>query len=238
MNEPITLTHGNVKADIDLQGAWLTRLQIADQDVLFARQSFTLPDGSTKVRGGSHVCFPNFGPGGASGLPQHGFARVSSWQVVEQSEAKVELLLESPAGDYAAVDTRLTYELLDDGINMALQVMNNGKTAASICPAFHPYFTTTATESVVGDKTYSHADLAEATFLGGSVERLQTGSRQLELEQQHLPEWVLWTDGLGDYVCLEPTAADNGFEDGSALQLQPGTRWDGSLSIHVKGKEE
>lgn len=238
MSDLITLSQGDISATIDLQGAWLTKLQAGSEDMLFPRQSFTLPDGSAKLRGGSHVCFPNFGPGGDSDLPQHGFARTSQWQVVEQSDSKVELKLDVPQGDYADVEARLTYELIDGGITMSFSATNNDTKVMPICPAFHPYFATSAQESIVQGKTYTHANLSEAVFLDGSVDGLSTDGRQYDLEQKNLPQWVLWTDMLGGYVCVEPTAIGNGFEDGTALHLQPGTSWSGSLTIMINERNE
>jgi len=238
MSELITLSYGDIAASIDLQGAWLTRLQSAGQDVLFPRQSFMLQDGSTKLRGGSHVCFPNFGPGGASGLPQHGFARTSTWHVAEQSESTVELMLETPEGEYADVEVRLTYELLENGLSMALRLVNNGSNVVPVSPAFHPYFATTANESIVQGDSYAHVDLNEAVFLIGPVEGLDISDRRYTLRQENLPQWVLWTDGLGGYVCLEPTAVGNGFVDGTALKLAGNSSWSGSLRIDISERNE
>lgn len=238
MSALIALRQGDISATVDSQGAWLTQLQIAGHDVLFPRQTFTLPDGSTKLRGGSHVCFPNFGPGGTSGLPQHGFARVQEWRVAAQSAAETELVLGLSEGDYADVEVRIVYKLLDAGITMTLQVVNGSRNALPICPAFHPYFATAATESAVDGQRYRHPDLSEAVFLGGPVSELSSGGRQFGLRQQNLPQWVLWTDALGGYVCLEPTAVGNGFEDGTALQLQPGSGWSGSLTIRINERKE
>jgi D-hexose-6-phosphate mutarotase len=235
MAELITLAQGDISATIDPQGAWLTQLQISGRDILFPRQTFTLPDGSSKVRGGSHVCFPNFGPGGDSGLPQHGFARTSRWQVARQSANRVELVLEGVDGDYDDAEVRLTYELLENGIGMSLYVENQGSDVLPICPAFHPYYATTASESVVDGKHYDHTDLAEARFLNGPVEGLMTGGVRFEVRQQNLSQWVLWTDSLGDYVCLESTAVGNGFEEGTTLQLAVGGSWSGSLTIACAG---
>jgi galactose mutarotase-like enzyme len=238
MGELIALARDGVEANIDLQGAWLTRLQVVGKDVLFPRRSIILPDGSTKVRGGSHVCFPNFGPGGASGLPQHGFARTSVWKTLEQSAFRVELDLDASGSGYANVEVRLTYELLDNGICMALRVRNGGDAALPLCPAFHPYYASSTTQSVVDGVRFSHAGLAEAKFLDGPVSKLDTGDIQFELRQQNLPQWVLWTDSLGGYVCLEPTAGGNGFEDGKPLQLEADGTWHSSLTIRTTGKKE
>lgn len=233
MGELVALTLDDTSANIDLQGAWLTQLQSNGKDILFPRQEYVLPDGSKKMRGGSHVCFPNFGPGGSSGLPQHGFARVSTWRVSGSSESKVELLLEAPEGDYAKVEARLSYELVKNGIRMALTVLNNGTGAVPISPAFHPYFATDAIKSIVHGTTYNHDNLGEAVFLSGPIENLYTASKRYDLLQENLPQWVLWTDNLGKYICLEPTAVGNGFEAGTALPLQSGESWVGTLDLRI-----
>jgi glucose-6-phosphate 1-epimerase len=46
----------------------------------------SLLDCSRPVRGGIPLCFPRFGPGPAP-LPQHGFARSSTWKLVKSVAA-------------------------------------------------------------------------------------------------------------------------------------------------------
>ena len=48
-------------------------------------------DGSKAIRGGIPVVFPNFGPWKLG--PQHGFARISTWDVAEKDEDFVILTL-------------------------------------------------------------------------------------------------------------------------------------------------
>src|SRR5437764_1001842 len=103
MSEAVTLRLGDLEAEIFLKGAWLSRFEQSGMPLLFPRQSYELPDGTTKVRGGCHICLPNFGPGGESGLPQHGFARDEEWQCHTQSASEVVLGLTVRSGQYVGL---------------------------------------------------------------------------------------------------------------------------------------
>ena len=71
----ITLHTGTTTATITTDGAYITSLADERGDVFYPLQQLATSDGARKTRGGCHVCLPNFGPGGASGLAQHGFGR-------------------------------------------------------------------------------------------------------------------------------------------------------------------
>lgn len=70
-------TYGKVSLGIDSVGGNITSFQV-DGEHIFLPQQIIKENGQLKVRGGSHMCFPNFGPlkpGFDYELPQHGFAR-------------------------------------------------------------------------------------------------------------------------------------------------------------------
>ena len=98
----IELYNGDAKAIISTHGGYVTNLANDDGDILFPKRTLKAPDGSEKVRGGCHVCLPNFGPGGDTGLAQHGFGRTSEWVVASKSEAAVELTLKGE-GEYTVM---------------------------------------------------------------------------------------------------------------------------------------
>lgn len=232
------LLHTEVsEAGIDTSGAWLTYFQVRGSDVLCPRRVYTLSDGLEKLRGGSHVCFPNFGPGGQSSLVQHGFGRTSDWAVVRQADDAVELALSPQNSVYARVSVQLVYRLTSTDLSMELCVTNKGKSGVPIAPAFHPYFMADTGQSAVDGAMYRHDDLAEAAFLATDVRRLRTGSVDVTVRQRGLPQWVLWTDKLGPYVCLEPTAVGYGFVDGTAVMLAAGIQWKGALTIHANEED-
>src|SRR5688572_18264108 len=110
----IELWNGSAKAIIDPRGAWLTNLSDDHGDVLFPKRRLKAPDGTIKDRGGCHVCLPNFGPGGSSGLPQHGFGREMVWTTSEQFDNSVVFSLSSGRDGYENLSSVLRYRL-DEG---------------------------------------------------------------------------------------------------------------------------
>jgi glucose-6-phosphate 1-epimerase len=138
----IELFNGSAKAIIDPRGAWLTNLSDDYGDILYPKRTLVAGDGTKKARGGSHVCLPNFGPGGDSGQPQHGFGRVMDWEVTDTTAASAMLTLAHGNNDYANLSALLTYHLESQSIIMTLEVTNDGAADMRLAPAFHPHFST------------------------------------------------------------------------------------------------
>lgn len=232
----IALAYGEWQATINTTGAWLEALNHQDQPVLFPKQSFALPDGSTKVRGGCHVCLPNFGPGGSSGQTQHGFGREFNWQIAQKTPDLAELGLAVTSGAYKGLNTTLRYALDDNGLQVTMSIQNNSDDTLGISPGLHPYFTHGGAEAQIDNKKYPMDSLQEALFIDYVPSTITTTAGTFAISSKGLPQWVLWTDRLADYVCLEPSYAGFGFEKGgeAILQLQPGHAWRGSLTIMLQ----
>jgi glucose-6-phosphate 1-epimerase len=202
----VELVYGTTKAIVDPQGGYLTNLSDINGDILFPKRNLTAPDGSVKVRGGCHICLPNFGPGGNSGQSQHGFARTSLWEVTDTTESSVLLTLAEGTHEYTAMSTVITYQLADALLMMTCEVTNNGPTPLRVAPAFHPYFSLTGEKEVEIDGVKEQLDdLGMATFINGSERTLKTASRDFRLTSDGLETWAKWTDQLGKYVCVEPS---------------------------------
>jgi D-hexose-6-phosphate mutarotase len=202
----VELVHGTTKAIVDPQGAYLTNLSDDNGDLLFPKRNLTAPDGSVKQRGGSHICLPNFGPGGSSSQPQHGFGRTSTWEVTDKTENGIILTLAEGEGGYKDMATVLTYQLADNMIMMSCEATNNGSEPLRVAPAFHPYFSLTGESEVeIDGQKELLGDLAEAQFFEGDTHELKTSSRTFTVVSDSLPVWAKWTDQLGRYVCVEPS---------------------------------
>lgn len=203
----IELFKGETKAIVDPQGAWLTNLSDQRGDILFPKRTLQAPDGSKKIRGGCHVCLPNFGPGGESGLPQHGFGRTMRWTVSERDDTSVTLLLEKGEGMYEALGSTLAYELNDHQLVMTLEVANGGQRPLHVAPAFHPYIAVPrdTKEVMINRESVELDELGEAQFVMAEKQTVETPQRTVTLESKWLTTWVRWTDQLGSYVCVEPT---------------------------------
>ena len=211
----ITLHTGTTTATITTSGAYITSLADEHGDVFYPLQQLTAPDGERKTRGGCHVCLPNFGPGGASGLAQHGFGRTSQWQVVEHTSDRVELILKG-SDAYAGLESRLVYTVAEHQLAMQLTLVNVGEEELLVAPAFHPYFAYDGVPVLDGQPLADLTPLAETIFVNGSTRQLVTGLRTITLQSEGLPRWAIWTDELGPYLCVEPTHSGNSFADSPA----------------------
>jgi len=69
------------QAEVYLHGGHVTKWSVPGHgDILFVSQASNFSP-EKPIRGGIPVCFPQFGSKGP--LPQHGFARISEWQLVD-----------------------------------------------------------------------------------------------------------------------------------------------------------
>lgn len=203
----IELWYGQTKAIVDPIGAWLANLSDDDGDVLFPMRMLKAADGSQKKRGGMHVCLPNFGPGGGSGLEQHGFGRTSTWEIERQTDSSAVLALRRKEGDYAGIVATLTYVLGDRRLTSTLVVGNEGAESLRVAPGFHPYFTTRGGHDGVriNNEKQKLDELGETMFMMGEQQSLAILGRHILLTSKDLTAWAVWTDLLGSYVCVEPT---------------------------------
>jgi galactose mutarotase-like enzyme len=205
------LWSGPTKAIVDPMGAWLTNLSDDNGDILYPKRAFQTSDGTKKDRGGLFVCLPNFGPGGSSSLAQHGFGRTQAWDVLDKTEASILLKLQSPEGEYAALNAVLSYQLNDHLLMAALDLTNDGDHDLRIAPAFHPYFATGEGAVKVNGEEQSLDELADTVFVEGEEQEIDVDGRVINCESQQLGTWAKWTDQLGPYMCVEPTLAGYSF---------------------------
>lgn len=211
--ELLMISNGEFTAHISTDGAWLQSFTRSGQDILYPKRELLAPDGSQKLRGGCHVCLPNFGPGGNSGQPQHGFARNHEWAVVSADQDSVRFELAQASGEYTGLRAELGYALVDNSLRIELSVRNESHLPLRVSPGFHPYFATGKEQSVqIDSKLTPLENLAEAQMLASPPSLLTIGESTVQLSAQNLPTWILWSDKLGDYVCLEPTYAGFSFE--------------------------
>lgn len=205
----VEIWSGTAKAIIDPQGGYLTNLSDEAGDIIFPKRTIKNAAGEQKIRGGCHVCLPNFGPGGESNLPQHGFGRDMSWEVTDSTDNSVLLTLKNGRDGYEDLESVVTYQLSDTRLLITLEIINNGKKPLRVAPAFHPYFYVAGDEATIDGKTEQKHAFADTVFEKGEGRTLTQGSRTITVSSENLPVWALWTDELGQYFCVEPTV--NGY---------------------------
>ena len=207
----IELWNGAAKAIVDPMGAWLTNLSDDNGDILYPKRTLKGADGANKDRGGLFVCVPNFGPGGASGLAQHGFARTQEWEIIDKTESSILLKLLPTEGKYTDVSFVVSYQLNDRILIATLDIANDSSQEVRVAPAFHPYFATQESEVKINGEVQNLSELHEAVFEEGKQQELATAGRVFLLESKDLTTWAKWTDELGPYVCVEPSLAGFSF---------------------------
>lgn len=229
----IEIFSGSTKAIISTSGGYVTNLADERGDILFPKRTLTAPEGSEKTRGGCHVCSPNFGPGGESGLAQHGYGRTSEWKVVEQSETQVTLLLMGEK-QYETLESHLVYQIADMSFEMSLQLKNTGDAPLAVAPGFHPYFSYRGALPIVNNApTTDLSHFLDTVFIDGNEQSLTVAGRNLTLRSDQLTKWAVWTDQLGGYLCVEPTQLGNAFVyDTSPPLLEPGQEKTYTFTMH------
>lgn len=216
------LYSGNAKAIIESAGGYVTNLSDDRGDILFPKRNITNDAGEEKTRGGCHVCMPNFGPDGGTGLGQHGYGRTSEWTVVGNDATSVTLAL-AGQGTYADVRATLRYSLTDTDFTSTLTLRNGGTEPLAVSPGFHPYFFVGEQPAMLDGEQLHQEEYAEAKFVDGNERRLEANGRMVTITSENLNRWALWTDQLGQYFCVEPTQSGFAFAEdlGRADMLDP-----------------
>jgi glucose-6-phosphate 1-epimerase len=223
------------------------------QERLFLSTQSAL-DGSRAIRGGVPVIFPQFAERG-DGM-RHGFARVSTWRVLESGEqdgAAFAVLGLAPAdlppalaGAWPhpfALSLRVTLQA--HSLSMELEVRNTGTATFPFAAALHTYYLVEDVEAVridgVHAETLAITDKLDQMFEGiaGNIV-FDTGADKLGLQQSGFTDAVVWNPGAADaaalsdmddeeyrrFVCIEPALL-------TPQVLEPGGSWRGEHRVVV-----
>ena len=200
----IELRSGDKKAIVDTKGGYLTNYADDQGDIIYPKRIIAAGGGEQKTRGGCHVCMPNFGPGGNSGLDQHGYGRTSNWDITESGDNHVTLGL-AGQGEYKDMPATLRYQISEQDLTMELILVNNGQRVLEIGPAFHPYFAT-GDHLVVDGEPLDMDGYKEMILSDAAQSRVvNTNGRTLVLKADSMPYWAQWSDRLANYFCIEPS---------------------------------
>lgn len=214
--------------------SWVTR---DGRERLFLSEKARF-DGSTPVRGGMPVCFPQFS--GLGKLPKHGFVRTRLWDVVSQSTADGYAMATLAIGDDDATRAlwphafraEVTVVLEDDRLDVEFSVDNPGPGAFSFTAALHTYLRVVEVEDIAlaGLYGFEYRDAADGDkvkwdkgpelIVEAEIDRvyhganrpllLQAGNLSLGIHQEGFPDVVVWNPWVEACARL-PDMAPTGF---------------------------
>ncbi|HMS93018.1 MAG TPA: hypothetical protein PKD28_01400 [Candidatus Saccharibacteria bacterium] len=198
---------------VDEAGGYVTELYDQDgQALLFPR---TMIGG--KLRGGSHVCFPYFGPDEAGIVPQHGFGRAVTWRGEASPDRRTVTCVYDEMQDelFSGLHAELEYRLNEAGseFTTTLTVTNHSDQPRALTPGFHPYFAIDPTDVMLSGVRINVVDFEPfQSFPDTTQMTIETAARTVTVVSENLTHMVVWTDSKGEYLCVEPTLRGNGFD--------------------------
>jgi len=176
------ISNPQATASLCLQGAHLMSWQPRSQSVpvVWLSRDAKLAAGKS-IRGGVPVCWPWFGAHASEpGFPAHGYARTSSWQVVEsgnEPDGATRLALRLVENEKTraqwphscALDLTV---IVGEALRMELTTENTGELAFTISEALHTYFRISDIGAV---RVTGLADCDYWDKVGGSTLKKQDG---------------------------------------------------------------
>lgn len=182
-NLPVVVINNELSsAALSLYGAHLLSFTPAGAADLLWMSDASFYEAGKPIRGGIPLCFPWFGPHATDAAkPQHGFGRLSHWQVQEVSAlgdgaTRVVLMLAESAATlelwpHAFIAT--AEFIIGTSLQLNLKVTNTGTGDFEYSNALHTYFKVSDIDRI------KVAGLAQASFYSGAATTLQTQETEL-----------------------------------------------------------
>ncbi|MCU1432429.1 MAG: Aldose 1-epimerase [Actinotalea sp.] len=144
----VRVTSATASAEVYLHGAHVTAWAPAGEQPVLWLSSESRFSADAAIRGGVPICFPWFGAHPrAQDAPAHGFARLSSWALVEAYEDGEDVVLTLGLADSAATrgsawphafEARCTVTV-GRRLTVALDILNRGEEEVTYEAALHTY---------------------------------------------------------------------------------------------------
>lgn len=231
----IILKNSLASLEVNTNGAYIDNFEVKDTAVFFPKVMVKIGD-VLKIRGGMHVCAPNFGVDERlNTLPSHGFGRDLLWEIIQQQEDFVKLSLEG-IEDYEDVSFILTYRLEKSSLFLKLEIENDSDEKKLIAPGFHPYFYSDHSPVLIENEEIDKEALPNSIYIDGKDQSFISNNNDIEIiGLENINKYVIWSDFKGDYICVEPTYDANSFEDENknVYELASGERFGISAEIKV-----
>ena len=176
VGEVACINHGNWSVCVDSHGAHVLGLFFKEKNILH----YSARD---IAHSGIPICLPNFGPlsngvfqyqGTEFPIPQHGFFRDCSFQLIDKSCSSLSYQLNS------SNETRqlfpfdfcftVTFSLHDSGLKCVFSLTNNSKVCMPIAPGIHPYYTAATGDDVIFETRSDEANDNHQLYLAVRLE--------------------------------------------------------------------
>ena len=231
----IKLKEKNLEMTVNSYGAYIEKFTKDKKPIFFPKLLIKIKD-ELKTRGGMHPCLPNFGKSEIKDLAQHGFGRISFWEIEEKNENSIKLKLEGK-GEYENTLYYIKYKIEDSSLKIDLKIENKSDKDLPIAPGFHPYFYVDKDFKIKG-LDLEKIDLENTYFLKEKKAYLESKYFNIIIENENFEEFAIWTDYKGEYLCLEPCLNGPSFTKkiNNPYILEKGKNFRGKIKISIKEK--
>jgi galactose mutarotase-like enzyme len=192
-------------------------------------------------------------------IGQHGFGRDFPWQVTEQTDTSITLVLKSQditqemreayPFDFEA---KIKLEVADNNLIYTLQITNHGKQQMPVAPGIHPYFPikhefkqNLIINNLQGfdsrDIDWNKESNGYFYNFDDSVDIKFMDDRIISMQQAGLKDFenlVVWSQSLAnldhDFVCAEPFSRVTNAINDNPILIESGEVWESSICFAVE----
>lgn len=231
----IKLKEKNLEMTVNSYGAYIEKFTKDKKPIFFPKLLIKIKD-ELKTRGGMHPCLPNFGKSEIKDLAQHGFGRISFWDIEQKNENSIKLKLEGK-DEYENTLYYIKYKIEDSSLKIDFKIENKSDKDLPIGPGFHPYFYVDKDFKIKG-LDLEKIDLENTYFLKEKKAYLEIKYFNIIIENENFEEFAIWTDYKGEYLCLEPCLNGPSFTKkiNNPYILEKGKNFRGKIKISIKEK--
>ncbi|WP_236786651.1 aldose epimerase family protein [Anaerococcus ihuae] len=231
----IKLKEKNLEMTVNSYGAYIEKFTKDKKPIFFPKLLIKIKD-ELKTRGGMHPCLPNFGKSEIKDLAQHGFGRISFWDIEQKNENSIKLKLEGK-DEYENTLYYIKYKIEDSSLKIDFKIENKSDKDLPIGPGFHPYFYVDKDFKIKG-LDLEKIDLENTYFLKEKKAYLESKYFNIIIENENFEEFAIWTDYKGEYLCLEPCLNGPSFTKkiNNPYILEKGKNFRGKIKISIKEK--